>query len=64
MHKFVILNKGIIETYSIFEDIPRSFDNLIEFSPETIPPPHTEEEHRLNAQWDGKLKHLMDRETK
>ena len=64
MHKFVILNKGIKETYSDFSDIPKSFDNLIEFSPEIIPPPHTEEEHRLNSQWETKLKELMRRETK
>lgn len=64
MHKFVILNKGILETYTNFDDIPEEFDNLIEYIPYIIPPPHTEEEHKINAQWEGKLKELMKRETK
>lgn len=64
MHKFVILNNGILETYSNFDDIPEKFDNVIEFNPVIIPPPHTEEEHKINAQWEIKFKELMKRETK
>jgi len=29
MHKFVILLNGELKTYTAFEDIPQSFDNLI-----------------------------------
>ena len=64
MHEFVILLNGELKTYNNFEDIPKKFDNLIKFNPYHIPGPHTEEEHEINAQWLGKLKELMTRETR
>ena len=64
MAKFVILNEGSLLTYDKYDDIPSSFDNLIEFSPDIIPPPHTEDEHRLNAQWESRLQELLKREKK
>jgi hypothetical protein len=62
-HKFVILRNGILETYHKYEDIPESFDNVIEFLPEIPEGPHTHDEHEEIDSWDGKLKELMKRET-
>ncbi len=63
-HEFIIrLNDKLIK-YTDFDDIPESFDNLIKFNPEIIPPPHTEEDHRINAQWHDKFEKLMKRETR
>jgi hypothetical protein len=62
-HKFVILNKGILETYTKYEDIPESFDNVIEFLPEIPEGPHTDDQHDIIDQWNDKLKELMKRET-
>ena len=63
-HKFVILNNGELETYIRYEDIPESFDNLIEFSPIIPDEPHTEEQHDEIASWHYRFKELMKRETK
>jgi len=62
-HEFVILNKGKLETYHEFDDIPLSFDNLIKFSPSVSPGPHTHDEHDEISVWNDKLKILMQRET-
>ena len=63
-HKFLILNNGILETYTKYEDIPESFDNVIQFLPEIPEGPHTHEEHYIIDQWNDKLKELMKREKK
>jgi hypothetical protein len=65
-HEFVILNKGVLETYDKYEDIPDSFDNVIRFLPEipVVEGDHTEEEHAEIEEWNNKLKELMKRETK
>jgi hypothetical protein len=63
-HKFVILRNGVLETYSRYEDIPESFDNLIEFSPVIPEGPHSEEQHDEIAAWHFRFKELMKRETK
>ena len=63
-HKFVILNNGVLETYTKYEDIPESFDNVIKFLPEIPDGPHTHEEHDEIDQWNDKLKELMKRERK
>lgn len=63
-HKFVILNNGVLETYTKYEDIPESFDNVIEFKPETPEGPHTEDEHELIHEWSDKLTELLKRQTK
>lgn len=62
-HRFIILRNGILETYHKYEDIPESFDNLIEFLPEIPEGPHTHEEHEEIDSWNDKLKELMKRET-
>lgn len=61
-HKFVILNDGILKTYENYNDIPESFDNVIEFIPKIPPEPHTEEQHEEIGEWNNKLKELMKRE--
>jgi hypothetical protein len=63
-HKFVVLKNGIFETYYKYEDIPESFDNVIEFLPEIPPGPHTHEDHEEIDSWNDKLKELMKRETR
>ncbi len=63
-HEFIIRLNDELITYTDFDDIPESFDNLIKFLPEVIPPPHTEEEHRINDKWHSKLNELLTRETK
>lgn len=63
-HEFVILRNGILETYDKYEDIPKSFDNVIKFLPEIPPEPHTHEQHEEIDSWNDRLKELMKRETK
>ena len=63
-HKFVILKNNKLEVYDKYEDIPESFDNLIEFRPDIPPAPHTHDEHDEIETWNNKLKELMKRETK
>lgn len=64
MHRFVILLDGELKTYNQFEDIPESFDNLIDFDPYYPPGPHTDEQHEEIHQWSHKLRELAKRETK
>jgi len=61
---FVILRNGVLETYNKYEDIPMSFDNLIEFAPEYIDGPHTPEQHAEMEGLNQKLLDLLKRETK
>ena len=63
-HEFVILRNGILENYDKYEDIPKSFDNVIKFLPEIPPGPHTHEQHEEIDSWNDKLKELMKREKK
>lgn len=64
MHKFVILINGELKTYTSYEDIPQTFDNLIEFRPHTPEGPHTEDQHEMIERWNEKLHELLERETK
>lgn len=59
--KFVILKDDDYYTYYDFDDIPDSFDNLIEFRPDFIEGPHTEEQHELIDSYPSKLKELLKR---
>lgn len=63
-HEFVILNNGVLETYTKYEDIPESFDHVIKFLPQIPEPPHTEAQHEEIEQWNDKLQELMKREKK
>ena len=53
---------GELNTYTEYEDIPETFDHVIEFSPEVPPPPHTEEQHDEIDKWNFRLQSLMERE--
>ena len=59
-HKFVILKNGKLETYTDYNKIPKSFDNVIRFEPEVPPEPHTEEQHEEIEEWTKKLQKLME----
>ena len=63
-HKFVIRNNDELVEFNKFEDIPESFDYLIQFLPEIPEGPHTHEEHDEIEIWNEKLKELMKREKK
>jgi hypothetical protein len=62
-HEFLILLNGELVTYTKYEDIPETFDNLIRFVPEIPEPPHTHDQHEEIDSWNYKLKELMKRET-
>ena len=62
--KFVILLNGETITYKNYKDIPMQFDNLIEFSPDEPPSPHSHEDHMIMASFNDKFKELIKRETK
>ena len=64
MGKYVIMVNGKLKTYENYKDIPKRFDHVIEFAPDIIPGPHTEEEHREMDSWNSKLQDLMKRELK
>ena len=55
---------GKLNTYENYEDIPKRFDHVIEFAPDVIPEPHTEEQHKEIETYNDKLQDLMKRELK
>ena len=63
-HEFVVKRKGILETYTQFEDIPDDFEHVIKFLPEIPEGPHTEEQHEEIDAWNDKLQILMERERR
>jgi hypothetical protein len=63
-HKFTILKNGVLIDYDKYEDIPESFDNVIQFLPKIPEGPHTHEQHEEIEKWNDKLKELMKRETR
>mgnify|MGYP000105315092 CR=1 FL=1 len=62
-HLFVILKDGKQQSFSNYEDIPQSFDNVIRFEPEIPEGPHTDEQHEEIDQWNDRLQDLLKRET-
>jgi hypothetical protein len=62
-HEFVLLINGELKTYTNYEDIPETFDNVIKFIPEIPDGPHSHEEHEELDKWNGRLQELMKRET-
>lgn len=62
-HEFIILINGKLEIYHNYDDIPKSFDNVIKFSPSISPGPHTHDDHDEIDEWTHKLKLLLQRET-
>jgi hypothetical protein len=63
-HIFKILINDELKTYRKFEDIPETFDNVIEFRPHIPDGPHTPEQHEEIDSWNEKLAELMQRESK
>jgi hypothetical protein len=63
MAEFVILRNGVLETYINYDDIPKTFDNVIKFMPDYSEGPHTHEEHEELHLWNDRLKELLKRET-
>ena len=63
-HEFVILRKGVLETYHRYEDIPLDLDHVIKFLPEIPEGPHTTNQHDEIEEWNSKLQALMDVERK
>jgi hypothetical protein len=63
-NEFVILRKGVLETYNKYEDIPEDFDHVIKFLPEIPAGPHTHEQHSEIETWNAKLQKLMEIERK
>jgi hypothetical protein len=63
-HKFLILKDGVLQTYTKYEDIPESFDNVIQFLPEIPEGPHSHDQHNEIDEWNDKLRELMKRETR
>jgi hypothetical protein len=61
-HEFVILRKGVLETYDKYEDIPEDFDHIIKFLPEIPDGPHTHEQHEEIDAWNEKLQLLLEKE--
>lgn len=62
MHKFVIMVKGELVTYTRYEDIPDDFDHVIEFVPHIPDAPHSHEQHEEIEQWNARLQFLVDKE--
>lgn len=62
MHRFVIKDNGILNTYNNFDDIPEEFDHVIEFLPYMPPPPHDENQHDEIDSWMPKFKQLLQRQ--
>jgi hypothetical protein len=60
--EFVVLIDGILHTYTNYEDIPDTFDNLIKFKPTPLEYPHTEHQHEEMNDWNDKLQKLMKKE--
>ncbi len=67
MAEFQLVVDGKLETYTKYEDIPDTFENVIKFLPD-LPEPegedgnHTDEQHAEMARWNGRLQALMEKE--
>jgi hypothetical protein len=60
--EFVVLIGNKLHTFTKYEDIPDTFDNLIKFKPKQLDGPHTHEEHEEMNNWNEKLQFLMEKE--
>lgn len=59
-HEFVILRKGVLETYSVFEEIPLDLEHVIKFLPDIPDGPHSPEQHHEIDSWNEKLQQLLE----
>lgn len=61
--KFKIFRNGKVEAYADFNDIPQSFNHLIQCEFDIPEPPHTEEEHELIESFKPKMQELLGRQN-
>lgn len=62
--KFDVLVNGEMKSYTEYDDIPKSFDNLIRCDFDYPEGPHTEEQHEEIGKYNDALQELMRREVK
>ena len=62
--EFIVLIDGKLKTFDDYNKIPMSFENLISFTFDVPPEPHTQEQHDEINKWPDRMKELMKRETK
>ena len=60
--EYIIFVNGRVETYTNWEDIPSSFENIIKFNPTPPPSPHSEEDHEYIETFENKLHYFMGKE--
>ena len=60
--EFIILQNGELVTYTDYDDIPSTFENVISFNPDWPASPHTQEDHDYMEVFNDKLQALMERE--
>ena len=58
--EYIILKNGKLITYTDYNDIPNTFENVISFNPDWPEPPHTVEDHELMEVFNDKLQALME----
>ena len=59
---YKVLVGGKVVTYTNWNGIPDSFENMISFIPDAPPIPHSEEDHKYIETFNDKLQELMMRE--
>ena len=60
--EFIIKTGEELITYTDYDDIPSTFENVISFNPDWPEPPHTVADHELMEVFNDKLQALMERE--
>jgi hypothetical protein len=60
---FKILIGNVLYTYTNYNEIPKTFTNLIAFKLDYSSEPHTEEEHLMIEEKANLIHELMSRET-
>ena len=58
--EYIILQNGELITYTDYDDIPSTFENVISFNPDWPEPPHTVADHELMEVFNDKLQALME----
>jgi hypothetical protein len=61
-HEFVIIRRGILETYNNYEEIPQDLDHIIKFLPYIPDGPHSDDQHEEIDSWNYKLQRLVELE--
>ena len=62
MAEFQFIVDGELVAFDKYEDIPKEFEHVIKFIPDTPPEPHTEEDHEEMSLWNTRLQELMEKE--